>query len=306
MFYSIKEQLEDARRSGILDDKPSIFVEAVDAYRKEVEESKIDSTEGLFEKYILTPIDEMVFGGSNFIKWKKIGNEIKVPYRIKISHQNEPTTEYFILGGSSIRGISTIFANNEPGKEKLNASADLQKHYEEDKDLWTKYRGFCRVNLDDDTYYDDVEIHWSECPTKGAVELYLTGRMGPQMKRIRRNNNMKKGKEHETRSGTPCLLTNDGIDLSRSMNDIKESKVDLTGLDVEGMIIRSGKVVEIARTAKSLLEKNDHQGFLELMVASRDTLSDNDRRILLGTQVIPSRPINLLTESCMAESVLYA
>jgi len=108
--------------------------------------------------------------------------------------------------------------------------------------------------------------------------------------------------------GKPCRLTEEGIDLSENEWDLKESNIDLfnIGLEVgEDMIIRKGRIVEIAREAKSLWENKEYERFDDLLFDTRDELPDEQRTILMGTQIIKGRPINLLTEWSMVESRIY-
>ena len=165
-------------------------------------------------------------------------------------------------------------------------------------------------------------------PKTNVTEVYITGRQGVSIKKKLRGKSMSEQHENEgiygkqclynqlgirpsyfkADGGKPCRLTEEGIDLSENEWDLKVSNIDLfnIGLDVgEDMIIRKGRIVEIAREAKRLLESKEYECLIKLLIEAKAELRDEQFVILFGTQVLDGRPINLLTEGCMAESSIY-
>jgi len=173
-----------------------------------------------------------------------------------------------------------------------------------------------------------TEGDYTTTPKTNVVEVYITGRQGVSIKKKLRGKSMSEQHENEGISGRqclynqlgispsffkadggkPCRLTEEGIVLSENEWDLKVSNIDLfnIGLDVgKDMIIREGRIVEIAREAKRLLECKEYECLIELLVEAKAELRDEQFVILLGAQVLDGRPINLLTEGCMAESSIY-
>jgi len=86
------------------------------------------------------------------------------------------------------------------------------------------------------------------------------------------------------------ILTESGIDVTRTraMEYLTESGIDIP----EDNIIREGKVVELAREAKGLLENGDKDGFWDLLMKKEyETLDKDERFMLMQTQLFPNDPL---------------
>ena len=77
------------------------------------------------------------------------------------------------------------------------------------------------------------------------------------------------------------ILTEDGLDVT----DFKQYLTEAVGVPNDN-IIREGKIVEIAREAKRLLENGDKEGFWNLlMVTEVDSLDAKQSFLLMGTKL---------------------
>ena len=246
-------------------------------------------------------------GVGPFVKWKRIGNEIEIPYRIEVHHEDEPNKKYILYGGSKIGSLRIVAANEDLIMAKDLVQAVKDKHEADTStNNWFKCGGICKGYLADNPYRAD--IHWNE--HKVLVETVINGKpektLGSVDRRIvgtpiisaKRINN----KKNEVKS-----MTNESIADEQNYKYfiLTESGIVPTDFDRNIILganaIKDGKVVEIARKAKKLLENGDEKGFLNLLVVlemkegddipiaylseARSTLSEEEDDILFSTWI---------------------